>query len=255
MIAGDADASGREPFLSIVIPAYNEERRLTSSLQRLTDYLRQQPWCWEVRVIDDGSSDATASVAERFQEADARVVVQRERHAGKGAAVKAGLLAARGAFRFICDADMSMPPRELSRFLPPLATEFDVAIATREGYKARRIGEPLYRHMTGRVFNRLVQAIVMRGFEDTQCGFKMFTARAVDAIFPFVTVESWAFDIQVLALARMRKLRIREVPIEWHYDAESRLSILRDGPGMLRDLFRIRRELRRAQRTPERASG
>lgn len=236
-------APTRELSLSIVIPAYNEELRLADSLTRLTEYLRQQPWQWEVRVVDDGSEDATASVGEAFHRAEPRVIVQREAHGGKGAAVKAGLLAARGEFRFICDADLSMPPHELSRFLPPVLTDFDVAIATREGHAARRVGEPLYRHLMGRVFNALVQAVVMSGLEDTQCGFKMFTGRAVDAVFPLVTVNGWAFDIQVLALARSKDLRIVEVPIEWHYQKESRLSMLRDGPGMIRELFRIRRQL------------
>lgn len=226
--------------VSIVIPAYNEERRLETTLMAVTSYLYEQPWDWEVRVVDDGSADATVAIATRHAESEPRVVVQSEPHRGKGGAVRAGLTAARGEFRFICDADLSMPIGELSRFLPPVAPAFDVAIGSREGRLARRVGEPAYRHLMGRLFNRGVQLLVLPGIEDSQCGFKMFTASAVEAIFPHVTVDGWAFDVEVLAVARARGLRIAEVPIEWHYRAESRLSMMRDGWQMLNELIRIR---------------
>ena len=226
--------------VSIVIPAYNEERRLETTLMAVTSYLRAQPWDWEVRVVDDGSADATVAIATRHAASEPRVVVQSEPHRGKGGAVRAGLTAARGEFRFICDADLSMPIGELSRFLPPVAPAFDVAIGSREGRLARRVGEPAYRHLMGRLFNRGVQLLVLPGIEDSQCGFKMFTASAVESIFPHVTVDGWAFDVEVLAVARARGLRIAEVPIEWHYRAESRLSMMRDGWQMLKELIRIR---------------
>lgn len=226
--------------VSIVIPAYNEERRLDTTLLAVTSYLREQPWDWEVRVVDDGSADGTVAIATRHAASEPRVVVQSEPHRGKGGAVRAGLTAARGEFRFICDADLSMPIGELSRFLPPVAPAFDVAIGSREGRLARRVGEPAYRHLMGRLFNGGVQLLVLPGIEDSQCGFKMFTASAVEAIFPHVTVDGWAFDVEVLAVARARGLRIAEVPIEWHYRAESRLSMMRDGWQMLKELIRIR---------------
>lgn len=225
--------------LSIVIPAFNEERRLVPTLRTVVDYLRRQPWDWDVRVVDDGSSDQTAALVESFSRDEPRVVLQREPHRGKGGAVKAGLLAARGAYRFICDADLSMPIEELSRFLPPVLTDADVAIGTREGIKARRVGEPFYRHAVGRLFNFVVQRLALGGIEDSQCGFKMFTAEAAAEIFPLVTVDGWAFDVEALAIARERRLRIVEVPIEWHYREESRLSLLRDGTAMLGELLRI----------------
>jgi dolichyl-phosphate beta-glucosyltransferase len=226
--------------LSIVIPAYNEERRLGATLAAVSAYLREQPWDWEVRVVDDGSADGTLMVADACAAAEPRVVVQREPHRGKGGAVKAGLLAARGDFRFICDADLSMPIAEVARFLPPSAPPFDVAIGSREGLRARRVGEPAYRHLAGRLFNLGVQWLVLPGIEDSQCGFKMFTADAVRSIFPRVSVDGWAFDVEVLAVARARNLRVIEVPIEWHYREESRLSMLSDGWEMLKELLRIR---------------
>ena len=159
--------------------------------------------------------------------------------------MKAGPLAARGWSRFICDADLSMPVHELPRFLPPRLSGFDLAIATREGRAARRIGEPIRRHLLGRVFNLVVRWLTPAGVDDTQCGFKMFTAPAVASIFPLVTVEGWAFDIEVLTIAREQRLRLVEVPIEWHYQQQSQMSMLRDGVGMLRDLLRIAARLRR----------
>jgi dolichyl-phosphate beta-glucosyltransferase len=129
--------------------------------------------------------------------------------------------------------------------LPPSAPTFDVAIGSREGVTARRVGEPMYRHVLGRVFNRFVQWLALPGIEDSQCGFKMFTRRAVDCIFPLVTIEGWGFDVEVLAIARALRLRIVEIPIEWHYRRESKLSMMRDGLAMARDLLRIRSRLAR----------
>jgi dolichyl-phosphate beta-glucosyltransferase len=232
--------STRALSLSIVVPAFNEERRLGGTLTALCDYLRRQPWDWEVRVVDDGSRDRTASVAERFSQSEPRVVVQREPHRGKGGAVKAGILGARGEYRFICDADLSMPIHEITKFLPPRLTGFHVAIGSREGTAARRIGEPSYRHVMGRVFNLLVQRLVLPGIEDSQCGFKMFTGDAAAAIFPLVAVEGWAFDVEALTVARAQGMRVVEVPIEWHYGRESQLSMVRDGFGMARELLRIK---------------
>jgi glycosyltransferase involved in cell wall biosynthesis len=227
-------------MLSVVIPAHNEASRLGTTLNDLTDLLRRQAWDWEVRVVDDGSTDGTAGVADEHGRSEPRVVLQREPHRGKGGAVKAGMLAARGAYRFLCDADLSMPARELPRFLPPRLVDFDLAIGTREGFGARRVGEPLRRHVLGRVFNHLVQRLVLDGTNDTQCGFKMFTARAADAVFPLVTIDGWAFDVEVLAIARRRGFRVVEVPIEWHYRPESQVSMLSDGWRMVRDLRKIR---------------
>ena len=227
--------------VSVVIPAYNEEGRLPATLDEIIAYLRGSAWDWSVRIVDDGSSDRTAAVVEDYQRRDSRVILQREPHGGKGAAVKAGLLAARSDYRFICDADLSMPIQELARFLPPMLSGVDVAIGTREGTGARRVGEPTRRHLVGRVFNYLVQMLLLPGLNDTQCGFKMFTARAAESIFPDLTVEGWSFDIEALYLARRRGLRIAEVPIEWHYRAESRLNVMTDGPAMFVELLKIRR--------------
>ncbi len=230
--------------VSVVIPAFNEASRIGATLDELERFLSAQPWRWEVRVVDDGSRDATATIVEDYHRRHPKIVLQREPHRGKGGAVKAGLLAASARFRFICDADLSMPVAELPRFLPPQLTDFDVAIGSREGVGARRVGEPMIRHVAGRIFNYAVQRLTVPGINDTQCGFKMFTASAVEAIFPRVTIDGWAFDIEVLSIARAGGLRIVEVPIEWHYRRESQLSLIRDGASMLRQLLQIRARAR-----------
>lgn len=231
--------------LTVVVPAFNEEGRIGATLEKLRTYLSSRPWQWEVLVVDDGSTDGTVRVVEEAARGDARLRLQREPHRGKGGAVRAGLLASNAAHRFLCDADLSMPVHELERFMPPALGAADVAIGTREGVGARRVGEPLSRHLTGRIFNLLVQWLAVPGIEDTQCGFKMFTARAVETVFPHVTIDGWAFDIEVLFLARLAGLRIVEVPIEWHYRDDSRLDMSRDALRMLRELRQIRSRARR----------
>jgi dolichyl-phosphate beta-glucosyltransferase len=243
MMAGGGMVQHGAPTLSVIIPAYNEERGVRGTLRLLSAYLAAREWQWEVRVVDDGSTDGTRQIVEEFSRSEPRVVLQAEPHRGKGGAVRAGMLASRAAYRFMCDADLSMPVREIDRFMPP-AFDTDVAIGSREGIGARRVGEPLFRHVAGRVFNSLVRFSTIRDIQDTQCGFKMFSAAAAETIFPRVTVEGWAFDIEVLYLARLHKLRVREIPIEWHFRADSRLRMGRDSIAMLRELMRVRRRAR-----------
>lgn len=235
------------PDLTVVVPAFNEETRLGATLAQLCGYLGSRGWDWEILVVDDGSTDTTAEVAAASARAEPRVRLRREPHRGKGGAVRAGLLASTSAHRFICDADLSMPVHEIERFMPPALGDADVAIGSREGAAARRVGEPVIRHLAGRAFNLAVRLLLVPGVQDTQCGFKMFTAGAVEAIFPHVTVDGWAFDIEVLHIARLRGLRVREIPIEWHYRRESRVRMLRDGVGMFRELWRMRRRAGRGE--------
>ncbi len=150
------------------------------------------------------------------------------------------MLAALGEYRFICDADLSMPIEEVSRFLPPEADAYDVAIASREVPGAIRYGEPAYRHWIGRVFNWLVRVITLPGLQDTQCGFKCFRAEVAEALFPLQTIEGWTFDVEILFLALRRGYHIIEIPIPWYYNPGSRVRIMRDSIHMLTDLFRIR---------------
>ncbi len=231
-------------LLSVVVPAFNEHARIVRAIDALSQCLPELTPSWEIRIVDDGSADDTARLAETAASNDPRIVVQREPHRGKGGAVAAGMAAARGDLRFMCDADLSTPPAQISRFLAVVPATCDIAIGSREVPGARRIGEPAYRHLMGRAFNWLVRATTLAGIADTQCGFKMFSARAARLVFPLVQTSGWAFDVEVLAVARALGLRIREVPVDWRYEAVSRISPLKDTVGMTRELLAIRRRVR-----------
>ncbi len=226
--------------LSIVIPAMNEAERIGESLRALQAGLPDSAGPWEIRVVDDGSTDDTPKIVADAAVRDPRVILQREPHRGKGGALRAGLLAARGDLRFMCDADLSMPVSELPRFIAAVPAQCDVAIGSREGEGARRVGEPEHRHTMGRVFNLLVRLSGVSGIQDTQCGFKMFSARAVEIIVPRLTLDGWAIDIEMLVIAARHGLRVREIPIEWHYRERSRVSPIRDSIRMSRDVLRVR---------------
>ena len=150
------------------------------------------------------------------------------------------MLAGRGRYLFICDSDLSMPIEEVSKFLPPVLTDYDVAIASREGPGARRYGEPAYRHLMGRIFNFIVRVLAIPGFQDTQCCFKSFRRNVARDVFPSLTMTGWAFDVEALFIALRRGYKIVAVPINWYFDADSRVDPIPDTYRMVRDVLRIR---------------
>ena len=227
-------------YLSVVIPAYNEARRLPATLTTLHEYLSGRSYAWEVIVADDGSEDETPAIVQEFARTHPGFQVHTFPHRGKGAAVKQGMLAAHGEYRFLCDADLSMPIEHLSRLLPPDAPAADIVIGSREAPGARRIGEPRRRHLMGRVFNVFTRLLATPGIADTQCGFKVFNAGAATALFPRQTLDGFAFDAEILFLARKHNFTTAEVGIDWHYRAESKVRPFRDGWRTLRDLLLIR---------------
>lgn len=226
--------------LSIIIPVHNEERRLPYTLEQVFSYLLAQSYTAEVIVIDNGSQDNTLKIAREQAEEHPLLSVMYVPEKGKGNAVKQAMLAARGEFRFMCDADFSMPASEINRFLPPLLDNYDIAIASREAPGAIRYNEPQYRHLVGRIFNGLIRLIALPGLHDTQCGFKCFRAQVAEEIFPIQTIRGWAFDVELLYIARKRGYRIVELPVSWYFNSESKISVLRDAGRMALDLFRIR---------------
>jgi glycosyltransferase involved in cell wall biosynthesis len=228
------------PLLSIIIPAHNEETRLPASLDKVLAFLRSQDFETEVIIVENGSNDRTAEIAREAARKFPQINWIQETRAGKGLAVRSGMLAAQGEYRFICDADLSMPIEEVKRFLPPTSPQYDVAIASREIPGAIRYGEPAYRHWIGRVFNWLVRVITLPGLQDTQCGFKCFRAEVALDLFSYQTIHGWTFDVEILFLAMRRGYRVIEVPIPWYYNPGSRVRVLRDSIYMLADLFRIR---------------
>jgi dolichyl-phosphate beta-glucosyltransferase len=229
-----------EPLLSIIVPAHNEEQRLPGSLEKVVAFLEEQAYDAEVVVVENASQDNTAGVVEEFMARHPFISLIKEERRGKGLAVNLGMMAAQGEYLFICDADLSMPIEEVAKFLPPALEDYDVAIASREVEGARRYGEPTYRHLMGRVFNLLVRLLAVPGFQDTQCGFKCFRREVARDIFSYQTMDGWGFDVEVLFIAQKRGYRIVEVPINWYYMANSRVSPVKDTLSMLRELLKVR---------------
>jgi glycosyltransferase involved in cell wall biosynthesis len=233
------------PYLSIIFPAHNEETRLLDALTSVDGYLKKKAFAAEVLVIENASTDATLAIAREFAASHPYVTVLHSDVPGKGLAVQQGMLAARGEYRFVCDVDLSMPVEEIDKFLPAGGMNYDVAIASREAKGAVRHEEPLYRHLIGRVFNGLVQMLVLPDLNDTQCGFKCFSAAAAETLFSRMTIPGWTFDVEILAVARSMKMKIVEVPIHWYYHEHSKVHVLRDSLRMALDLLIIRKNLRR----------
>ena len=227
------------PFLSIIIPAYNEETRLPRTLGQVFMFLDKQNYSSEVIVVENGSTDRTLEIARGLASQNANLHVIHEEQRGKGNAVRSGMLSARGEFRFICDADLSMPIEEIQKFLPPQLGEFDLAIGSREAVGAVRYDEPPYRHWGGRAINLVIRLLILPGLHDTQCGFKCFPADTARALFPLQTLAGWSFDIELLYIARRKKMRIKEIPIQWYFDADSKVNAIRDGLRMTADIFSI----------------
>jgi len=232
------------PFLSIIIPAHNEEKRLPATLEQVFAFLKQQPFSSEVIVVENGSRDQTYSTAQSFAERHPSLHVVRNDRRGKGLAIQRGVKEATGTYVFLCDADLSMPVDEIRKFIPPQLQHADIAIASREAPGAVRYNEPYYRHFTGRVFNTLIRFLVLPGLQDTQCGFKCIRAEVARDIFPYQTLTGWAFDVELLYIARCHGYEVVEIPIDWYFNADSKISVLRDSLRMFLDLLLIRRNAR-----------
>ena len=239
------------PFLSVVIPAYNEERRLPQTLQSIVDYLARQSYASEVIVVDDGSRDQTVQVVESFRAAHPSVALIRNDHRGKGYAVRTGMLAAQGHIVLFSDADLSTPIEEIAQLLPWFEHGYGLVIGSREGSGAKRIREPFYRHMMGRVFNFVVRLLTVRGIDDTQCGFKAFRDDVARDLFTRMKLYGenaqavtgsmvTGFDVEVLFLGYKSGYKIKEVPVEWRYGNESKVNPLKDSFELFRDVLMVR---------------
>ncbi|MBA3392439.1 MAG: glycosyltransferase family 2 protein [Deltaproteobacteria bacterium] len=242
-----SSASSSFVDLSIIVPAYNEELRLPPTLDRLHAFLSAQPMRYEIVVVDDGSTDGTCAVVEAAMSRIANLrLVRQLPNQGKGAAVRRGMLAARGQIRVMCDADCSMPPEQLPRLLAPIiACKAEIAIGSRyaEGAKTD-VKQPFYRVLWSRLANTVIQRSLVPGIRDTQCGFKAFTAEAARDLFRRAQIDGWAFDLEILALASRRGYRIDEVGVEWKDDNRSRINPLKDMWKVMREALIIRRNLK-----------
>jgi dolichyl-phosphate beta-glucosyltransferase len=227
------------PSLSVVVPAYNEERRLPPTLRRIHEFLEARGDSYEVVVVDDGSTDRTADYAREATEGRA-LVVRNDSNRGKGFSVRRGMLLAKGARRLMTDADLSTPIEELPRLAAQLDQGADVCIGSRAAAGAQvEVHQSWFRENTGRVFNLAVRLLAVHGISDTQCGFKLFSGPAADAVFGLSRVDGFSFDVEALFLAKKLGYAIREVPVVWRNDAATRVTWSRGALAFL-DLLRIR---------------
>ncbi len=230
------------PYLSIVIPAYNEEAVIEKTLREVVGYLEGKSLSYEIIVVCDGCKDNTASIAEGFVKVNDRIsVIDRKTNMGKGFSVKEGCLNAKGEYVIFTDADLSTPIEEVEKLLKWLKDSYDIAIGSR-GLKESdiKIHQPWYRETMGKIFNLFVQILVMRGIKDSQCGFKGFKKEVAQKIFRKQTINGFGFDVEILYIARKFGYRIKEVPVRWLNRKESRVNPLIHSIQMLTDLIRIR---------------
>ena len=232
--------TSESPLLSVIIPAFNEAGRIIPTLDKIAAYLEQQVFSWEVLVVDDGSVDGTSNLITGWAKDRNNVRLLTREHFGKGWAVKAGMLEAEGRYRFMCDADLAMPIQGVDAFLQRMESGADIVIGSREAEGAKRFDEPGYRHVMGRVFNRVVRLMAVRGIEDTQCGFKCFRANVASDLFRRQRIRGMGFDAEILYLARKKGYAIEEMPIDWYFQTVSKVRPVADTIDMFKDTVLIR---------------
>lgn len=227
------------PRLTVVIPAFNEEKRLDSTLARIREYLVERGESFEILVVDDGSTDGTAAVVQRFAGPDCRLL-RLERNSGKGTAVRTGVLASRGRWVLITDADLSAPIEELET-LEGHAGKADLILGSR-AQVGSRIGrrQPFFREMMGKTFNLIIRSLGLSDLRDTQCGFKLIRGEVARLLFARMTVDRFAFDIELVWLARALGYRVIEVGVVWRHSPRSTVRPLQDSPVMFWDVLKIR---------------
>ena len=230
------------PDLSIVFPAYDEAARLEPTLREAAAFVRERGLATELIVVDDGSRDRTGALVLRLaDEIEGLRLIRLAANRGKGHAVRTGVVNAVGARILFADADGATPMAELRRLAAALDAGADVAIGSRERPSAEtRVRARLHRRAIGRAFHLLVRALTVRGFADTQCGFKLFTARAAHDLFSRMRMDGFSFDVELLLMARLRGYRVAEVPVNWTHVPGSRVNLVLDSARMAADLFAIR---------------
>ena len=238
-------------FLSVIIPSYNEKKNIDRSvLTQVISYLSTQSYTWEVVLSDDGSTDGTTEALAHFAATHDQVKLLKNIHAGKGPTVQSGMLAAKGKWVLFTDFDQSTPLSELEKLFPFTEEGYQIVIGSREIKGAIRDKEPLHRHIMGKGFNLLVQSLAVPGIYDTQCGFKLFSAKASEDIFSKLFVYgrqkeradafTGAFDVEALFLANKMQYKIKEVPIFWQHNETDRVNPVKDSVRMLADIIKVR---------------
>ncbi len=228
-----------EIHLSVIVPAYNEEKRIAATLRDINDYLKKQAWASEILLLNDGSHDKTAEVARSLNIPNLKIIDNPENH-GKGYVVREGMLNAKGAYRLFMDADNSTRISELEKFWPYFQEGFDIVIGSIE-VKGSTVRERAawYRRALGKLAKILIRLILIWDIYDTQRGFKCFTAESVFKIFPKQTIERWGFDMEILQIAKKQGLKIKELPVSWENPAGSKVT-LGSYLSTLRELLKIK---------------
>jgi len=230
------------PTYSIVLPAYNESERIASTLDQILSHADQREWSFEVIVVNDGSSDATAQTVETYaRKYPALRLLENPGNRGKGYSVRRGMFEARGDVLLFSDADLSSPIAEADQLFAAIEQGADIAIGSRWLNADTQIKrQPTHRQLFGRIFNLMLRLGLGLNFKDTQCGFKAFTRNAAQKIFPLQRIERWGFDPELLYLARTFGLTVAEVPVAWSHREGTHLRPLRDGMSMFAEILAIR---------------
>ena len=232
-----------QPLISLVFPAYNEIRRLSKSLEKCCAFLAQKDWGYEIIVVDDGSSDDTAQAAEQTLSIAGvqHQIIRLDQNRGKGFAIRTGLQAASGEYVFFSDADLSTPIQEMDTFLPLLQSGIHIVFGSR-GLKTSRVTErqPFYREYAGRTFNLIMQLLILPGIWDTQCGFKGMRAEIIPDITSRQLLDGFAFDVELIWIAKKLGLTLKEVPVTWINSPHSKVSFFKDSMKMLYDILMLR---------------
>ncbi|MBA2459149.1 MAG: glycosyltransferase family 2 protein [Gemmatimonadales bacterium] len=241
------------PSLAVVIPAYNESQRIVPTIHGVVGCLRSWNRDFEVLVVDDGSHDETSTLVDRLRsELRELRLIRLAQNQGKGYAVRTGALNCRQELILMCDADLATPIEELARLERAVASGADMAIGSRElDASDVKVETRWYRRLMGRTFHAVVESLAVRGFKDTQCGFKLFKGPVAQDLFTRMRMDRFSFDVELLVMAQRRKYRVDEVPVNWAHQPGSRVNLVTDSLRMLVDLVRIRRNcVRGAYDTP-----
>lgn len=233
-------------YLSIVIPVYNEEEIIISTLEQIVKYLQIQKFLWEIIVVDDGSRDQTVKKIWEFIVTHPQIsLLSNPYNHGKGYVVRQGMLKAKGEYILFSDADLSTPIQELKKLLFYLEKGYDIAIGSRALREPGvKVICPLSREFIGKIFNFLVRHLVLPGIMDTQCGFKCFRRDVAHNLFKRQKIDGFSFDVEILYLARLFGYRIKEISVNWYYSSSSKVNVFRDSLKMFRDVLEIRRRLK-----------
>ncbi|MEI7640628.1 MAG: dolichyl-phosphate beta-glucosyltransferase [bacterium] len=226
--------------ISIIIPAYNEEQRLPATLEKIKTYVTARQYDYEIIVVNDGSTDKTAGVAETFKDLNLRVLTHSPNR-GKGYCIKTGMLNAKKDIALFTDADLSTPIEFFDTFAPLHESGADIVIASRDIKGAAvKLAQPFFREFGGKVFNLLMRLVTGLPIHDTQCGFKSFKRETLENIFKRQTIPGFGFDVEVLYIAHKLGYKIKETPVDWFDSPATKVNFLKDSTKMFAELFKIR---------------